>query len=398
MIMKKHFSITGTIIFSAIGAYVESFISELISSGVYINDIHNDKNIIYISAKRKDYLRISKIAKKNHIKIRIKERRGLYFKLKNIKKHYGIIFGIITSSILILIMTQFIWKIEIKGVDKLTENLIIDSLNDMGIHLGCISSEIDTEAAELMLKNKLDEIIWIDIRANKSKLDIEIYEKETINKPEIALNSPCNIVAARDGVIVDTEVYSGTLIYPKGSGVAKGNIIVSGIVNDGAENLILTHANAKIIAEFSEIIEFRQNFKTNERIKNNNAETEKELMIFGFIVPISDKIENKEYKECEEKISTCKFMGVELPWKIKTNTYYTYTDLDVTRSAEDAIKLLEQKLNIYCKNFFSEYELININKALSADEDGITLSAEIKLRGNIATKQQIYKKTAPFIS
>ena len=59
---------------------------------------------------------------------------------------------------------------------------------------------------------------------------------------------------------------------------------------------------------------------------------------------------------------------------------------------EDVERLLMQKLELYCLNMFSDYEIVDINKSIKRTEEGITLGADIKLRGNIAVQQEIYSR------
>ena len=115
-------------------------------------------------------------------------------------------------------------------------------------------------------------------------------------------------------------------------------------------------------------------------------------MILGFTFPITKKINKDSNMVCNEQIKKYEIFGITMPWKIKTNTYYTYNDVSVTRTSKDILNLLEQELELYCKNFFNDYEIIDISKSVQTDSEGITLSANVKLHGNIAVKQEIYNK------
>ena len=46
---------------------------------------------------------------------------------------------------------------------------------------------------------------------------------------------------------------------------------------------------------------------------------------------------------------------------------------------------------MYCENFFSQYEILDIKKNILYDSEGITLNADIKLKGNIAVQQEILR-------
>lgn len=388
--MKKNIHIISTIKFYAIGAYNEDFLSELISIGIRIKNIQVENNVLYGTAKRRDYKIIARTARKYNIKTKVLERKGIYYKLKRYNKKFGIIYGLTLGIIITLIMQNFLWKIQIHNYNSNAENLILEICKECGIGLGDLSSKADDKKAEILLKKSLSGVSWVNVEINGSRADIYIQTSEEIKKNEKSTKTPCNVIANKTGIIVETEVYSGTLLYKKGSAVSEGNVIVSGVVNDGADNITLIHANAKIIAEFTENIEFRQEFITNEVVNTDQEEIEKELKLFGFVIPLTDRVDNALNKICNEETNICRVFGIEMPWTIKTNTYTTYKIVPVTRTTDDAIKIVEQKLIQYCNTFFSEYEIIDINKSYKCDDYGVTLNADVILQGDISVKQEIY--------
>ncbi len=387
--MKIAMGFSGTVVFSAIGAYNENFISSLIENGVKVRNVKVENNIMYVQIRRTDYLKASKTARIFRTRIRIVEKKGVYFKIKKTDKHIGILCGIFIGIFTVLMLNNYIWRIEIHGNNTLSENLILKTVQDNGISLGQRLSGVNANEASIRLKAIIDEISWANIEIDGSRIDIYVNEVQNVEKSEIPLKNPCNVIASKSGVIVETEVYSGSLLYSKGSGISEGNVIVSGIVNDGADNIILTHANAKIIAEFTEKVELRQDYTTIEQVKSRDEKEEKELMLFGFVFPLTERVEIEENMVCSEEIKSYSVFGAKLPWKIKTNTYSLYEDYSVTRTSEDLLKLLEQKFELYCDNFFLQYEILDVKKSYKSDENGITLVADVKLKGNIAVQKEI---------
>ena len=387
--MKRNFSLCKEVTFTAIGAYIEDFITELVKSGVKSREINNSDGVLYIRIKRRDYRKAAEISQKHGVRIRVYKRHGFVFKLNKKKKYYGITVGVVIASFLTVFLQNFVWKINIHSINDYSDTLILNTLAENGISLGSYVGNIDANSTELQSKLEINGISWLKIEVNGSRVDVYLNEEKNVEFPKISRKTPCNVIAGKTGVIIDTEVYSGTLLYEKGSGVAEGKVIVSGVVNDGADNLIMTHANAKIIADFSETVEFRQDYKTIEKTINKTYIKEKELMLLGFVIPITEKAEKNNNQICEETIDNCYFLGYELPWKIKTNFYKEYDEIEVIRTNEDVNRILEQKLELYCKNFLSEFEILDISEKYEYDDKGITLTASIKLRGNIAVQQEI---------
>lgn len=388
MILKKF----GEVTFSILGAYNEEYLSELMKRGFVVKNIHAENGLLFASVSSKDYPRAARISRSFGIKTKVCKREGVYFFLRRYHKRFGLLFGLLLATFLILFLEQFVWKIEIHGNEALSDNQVLQLLSQNGVEIGTYSPPIDVNEIEVNMKRLVPDIAWLSISLNGSRVDIYIDEATFPEQPEIPLDTPCNVVASKTGVIVDAQVYSGTLLYPKGSGVAEGSVVVSGAVDDGAGNLSITHANAKIIAEFTESVEMFMPYTTNEKQRTGLIEQEKELMFFGFVIPLGTSVTDTSGKICTEEVKLYNLFGLELPWKMKTNTYTEYEDITVTRKTEDIERILSRRIEDYCDNFFDEYELVDLKKSTRIDDNGVYLRADATLRGDIARQQEIMTK------
>lgn len=383
---------TGRIEISIIGAYCEEYLSELFKSGIRLRSVRNENGVITATAQRTDYLKIARLSRDFGVRVRITKKTGAYYKFRHFRKKEGIIVGLVLTSIIVLTLQRFIWEINISGNEAISDNFIINQLNLNGISIGSIASDIDTELTERRILNEVDGIGWINIDINGSRIDVDISELSPNNKQSIDYKTPCNVIALKSGVILETEVYSGTLLYEKGSGVNEGSVIVSGTVNDGADNILLTHANAKIIAKFEEELEFTEYYKSIERQPTDNVIIQKELKLFGIVIPLYNEKVELENMVCKEETEAFSILGFELPWQIKTNTYTEYKEVLVERRSEDAERLAEQQLELYCLNIYDGYEILNVEKSIYRNETGVTIKATVTLKGDIAAQQIIYTK------
>lgn len=382
----------GAVTFSAIGVYYEEFLSELIRENVYLKNIRTEQGVLYAQSKRKCYPKIAKTARKYGIRTRVTKKNGLYTRFFPYRKRIGLFFGGILSILLLLILERFVWKIEVHGAELVSENQVLEILIEDGIFPGAPISSFDVNATEIHLKQQISQLSWVSVSRRGSTINVYLNETEIDEAEEIPLKTPCNVIAARTGKIVETQVYAGTLLYPIGSGVSEGNVVVSGVVNDGAEHILMTHANAKIIAEFTEDVSFSMPYTTTEKQTTGTVETAKELMLFGFVIPISEKPASNRNKICTEYTEAYYLMNIQLPWKVKTYTYTEYEDISVTRKTEDLIRLLEKKLDDYCESIFGEYEILNVERQAYSDDTGVTLTAQVTLKGDIAVQQQIWQR------
>lgn len=382
----------GTVAFSAIGAYYEEFLSELIRDNIFLKDIRTEQGILYAETKRANYSQIAKTARSYGIRTRVTKKKGLYLRFYPYRKRIGLLIGGILAILLLLILERFIWKIEIHGAENVSENQVLEILIEDGIFPGAPISSFDVNTTEIDLKQRISQLSWVSVSRRGSSIHVYLNESEPKESEGIPLKVPCNVVAAKTGKIVETQVYAGTLLYPIGSGVSEGNVVVSGVVNDGAEHILMMHANAKIIAEFTEEVSFSMPYTTIEKKMTGTVETAKELKLFGFVIPISEKPSSNRNKICSEYTQAFYLLNLPLPWKIKTYTYTEYEDISVTRKTEDIIRLLEKKLDDYCENIFVGYEILNVERQASNDDSGVTLTARVTLKGDIAVQKQIWQR------
>lgn len=375
--------------FSLIGVDCEAFLSFLQNSGFKISALENKGGVLYGNVKPSDYIRISKYARKRRLRLRIEEKRGILFRLLPYRKRIGIPLGAVVFAALICFFSGKIWDIDISGNEKLGDEQILELLEDCGIYAGADSGSFVGAAAEVKAMLKLEELAWISIENQGSRVFVKINERLTPEQAVIPLSAPCNVTAARAGVIVSAEVYRGRLLFPVGSAVARDDIVVSGTVDDGAGHVMQNHASAKIIAEFNEEVEFYQLYSTTETVKTGVVETADYIELFSFVYPSQRQYpKNSFVYRTETRLVTV--FGLEMPWKIRRVIGEQTGQVAVTRSAEDVKRTLERQLERYCENFFSGAEIVSIDRSYLDDGEGIRLYATITARENIAVQKEIH--------
>lgn len=375
---------------SAVGAYCEEFINELFDNGIHAANIRNKNNVIYMDVSANNYLYIARLSRKYGVRVRIYEKKGKGSLLSILRKRPGLVVGIPLSVFMVLMLRLYVWDIRIHGNDSLTDDYMLKLLEQYGFTAGVLANDTDALNAERNIMLDSDRIRWINIEVNGSRADVYMKENNADSLPDVDAKTPCNIVASRSGVIVDTNVTSGKLMYEKGSGVAEGSVIVSGTVSSG-DSLILVHSDAEIIADFTEECEFSMNYTTTEKVPSDEYFTHRQLMLLGMVIPLDGNDSDTFDTFCTEYTEQISLFGIELPVRVRTENYRKYTEKQITRKNDDVRRALEQQLELYKHNFLKEYEVLDVSKAYSETNDGLTLSAVISLRGNIAVKKPIYE-------
>lgn len=386
---KKKKRTLGYVKFSLVGTECEKFLTDAISEGIKIFDMENEGGIVYAKTSPENYFLLAKLKRKYYIQMRITEKRGFWFAAYRYRNRYGIILGIIAYSLVVLLCSGIVWDITIDGNSAVSDESLLQFLYDNGIYAGAPRRELQNTLTELKAMLNYDRLAWISIETNGSRVEVKV--SETIDNPRngLSVGTPCNIAAAKGGVIKKIEVNRGTPLYEEGSGIAEGDILVSGIVNDGAGNITVNHADAVIIAEFEETASFYREFNTLERVKTDEIIREEYIKLFGFTFPErkTDYSEDFTYTSDSYRVE---ILGLEMPWTKVMVEGVKMRVIEVTRTVNDVKALLERDLENYEKNFLKDYEIIDRDISFTRDNNGMGITCKYTVQGDIAEQREIF--------
>lgn len=225
----------------------EKFINLLWKNGVNISNVRRiDITTLQLDANLRYYETINSIAKRTNTKLKIIKRRGLSFFIIKNRRRKTLTLGILIFISIIYYLSTFIWNINITTENNVTPYEIRNQLKDLGIAPALRKKKINVyDLEEKLIKNNSD-IMWVKARIEGVKLNISISERQ--EPPNvISDNSPCHIVAKKDGEIIRVYSSAGTAIVKSGDIVKKGDILVKG--EQGKEEATYpVHASAEVIA------------------------------------------------------------------------------------------------------------------------------------------------------
>lgn len=300
---------------------IQSLMPEKFINLLWRNDI-NVKNIkkinittVVLEVRLSDYGQISKLAKKVDTKIKIINRQGLSFFLIKIKNRFALLLGVVLFGSLIYYLSSFVWNIEINTESYISPYELRHQIAGFGVKPGLRKKNIDVYDIENKITRSNDEIMWVRARIEGIKLKVDIIERQS---PPIIISNqtPSNLIASKDGIIVRVYTSEGTAIVENGDMIQKGDLLVKG--EQGKEGSVYpVHAQGEVIAKtfYEEIKEVPlyniSRVKTGNSIRNLYINFKhKKIYLKNSVIPYSnyDKIEenskfiNKEgYYEIEEK-------------------------------------------------------------------------------------------------
>ena len=330
--------IRGYVIIIVEGYFLEKFVNICTKRQIYLWDIKKLKNSkISLKISIKGFKLLRPVARKTGCRVRIVEKRGLPFIINKYKERKTFVFGLAVFIVLFYIMSSFVWTIEIAGNEKVETQIIMDYLDEIGVRPGVLKYRINTENVANSIIIGINQLSWVSVAVKGTKLKINVAE--SIEAPKIIPKDiPCDVVAAKDGVIESLIVKDGYSLVKEGDTVKEGDVLISGsipILNEDSFRTV--HAMGEVMARTW--YESRQQIHLNikEEIRTGNKKNNITLLFFKKTVPLfHKKVGYEEYDKEEIKKILSIGENLVLPFGFIVERYYENRIVEAKVSIEEA--------------------------------------------------------------
>ncbi len=149
--------------------------------------------------------------------------------------------GLIICTVLIYIMSLFIWNIHIDGNVTHTDDVLLEYLESAGTYHGIRKNKVDCDQIVSDLRKEYSDIIWVSAEISGTRLIIKVKENSDTTETTTADDSsdePADLVADKDGIITEIITRSGVPAVAIGDVVKAGDILISGrieVLDDAGE-------------------------------------------------------------------------------------------------------------------------------------------------------------------
>lgn len=337
----------------------EQLLNLLLNNNIIIkNSIIKDKFTIKFDIDYRDYKTTKKLVKRLRGKIRIVGKGSAITILLKLRNNIGLPIGIFTSFIILLVLSNFVWRISIEGKSYLPPYEIRKELIAMGIKPGMPKSSIDVYEIEKNLEKKLEEIMWINARIEGGTLKVKFEEKIlTSVKPKNEELKGSEKVAIMDGEVKRVYTTSGVAKVKEGDIVKKGDVLILGEQGEGdvtkekvvPEGVVLAHTFYEKNLEIMVAGE--------EEVYTKNRDMEIYLNMWGKKIYL--KKPTKEFENYDKIEEKGKFLN--------KNMYYEKKKEKVIESKDSIIKETISKLEKAVTKEISRDAII-IDKIVTEEE------------------------------
>ncbi len=387
MIIKAIRWICGYVSFKLIGGFPEKFVNNVAKERISLWDLKKIDGSLYAKVLAPDYKLLRSKSRKANAKIKIKKKYGWPFLAFKYKKRIGIIVGTVIFIGILKFLSLCIWNINVYGNESIATSDITTVMNDLGVKPGTLKSSINSAILKQEVMSKITDISWLSININGSCVNVSIKEK--IKSPSLVeKGEPCNIISTNEGQIERFESYSGKPTVKEGDAVTKGQILISGVLqeNEGKTNFV--EAEGKVFARTKHKIV--EKVKMNQLCAVDNGKTVKKFSIsaMGKEIPLTPWRNIDDQYRVEEIKTNLNFFGVDLPVIFNQELCYQQECEEKMLSQDEASKYLDE---IIKKREEELKDVKIISKDVENREEGEEFIAEVTLNciENIGEKQRI---------
>lgn len=372
------------------GIKIERFINLAVVNNIYLWDIEKiDYTTIKAKINIRDFFKLRSIVRKTDSNIQIIEKCGMPFKIKTVKRRKWFFFGLGALLIFIYILSSYIWMIEIHGLERIDEQIVLENLSYAGLRVGIKKSKVEKRDIENRMLIQMPELTWMGIEIKGTKAFVTVVEK----KPEPQLinrDEPCDIVASKNGVIEKILVLNGDGVVKDGDTVKKGQLLVSGtIIREGLpERYVhsMAEVNARTWYEDVEEIPFEQI----EYKKTGRTFTTYSMEIIKKKIERAKKVPFEDYNKNSKDIYILSFGSYVFPIKLTVTKYEELVPLTKIINEEEAKTICEERLNTKIKLQLPENAVIlNSRIEYFTNEKSLIGKIYVEVLENIGVKVKI---------
>ncbi|MDF2943685.1 MAG: hypothetical protein K0S01_2543 [Herbinix sp.] len=348
------------------GAAPERFINLCCNKKIFIWDLRRIEEDYQFHISIKNYKKLKPIAKKTGMVPKITQKSGFPFLMHRYRNRKGFFAGVLICTILVYIMSLFIWDISILGGSKYTPEAMIKFLDENETYTGIKKKKVDCQEIEETIRLAYNDIGWVSAEIKGTRLIIKITETNMPAPAEIAI-APSHMVATKNSIIKKIITRSGTPLVKEGDVVKKGDILVSGI------NTILDDFNVplskKAIVADADIVcksfyDYHEEFPMSYIDKIYTQDNKKGYFISFFGKKLFLYNPRNSYDKYDIIVNENKLHVTDsfyLPFRYGTITTREYADEKKNYTEDEAILIAEARLKRYFKRLNENHVLITEN-------------------------------------
>lgn len=220
---------SGTVQVEIRGPGIERFLNECMRKQIPLYQVRRKNGHVLLFIRLSDVHALRRTIRKFECKCSFAKRKGMPFLIRKSMRNSGFAIGFFAFFLILFVLSNMVWSINITGAKPETEHEIRKQLNEIGIKVGRLQFvSPPPEIIQKELTGRVGNITWIGVEINGTELQMKVVEKNEPEKEEYV--SPQDLVAKKKAVITSMFVEKGVPLVSVNEHVKKGQKLVSGVI------------------------------------------------------------------------------------------------------------------------------------------------------------------------
>lgn len=292
--------------------------------------------------KAGEYRKLRSVCKRSGARVRLLRKRGVPFQLYRLRKRRGLVLGAICGGALYFFLSGFLWGVSVTGAQFLPDSLILETAAHYGLHQGMSLREMNPRSATYGILAELPRLSWVGVNTDGCFIEIEVKEGQPRPEPE-ETREWSNIIASREGKVVEIRAESGRPEVELGEAVERGQLLISGLYEEEqdpwAEPIedplqVIGPARGSVTAETYRTFTVQVSSTGKEWVETGEIENRCTLYLLGIRLPLGLPLppgEGRYYRENHP----LRVLGEELPVSVDRESRVNWEERARTLTEEE---------------------------------------------------------------
>ena len=361
MVLEVLRLIRGYVEFEARGKFPERMLNLTAARGISLWDARPFDGGLRGRMYVKDYKRIRPCARRARVRMRVVRRRGLPFRIVRYRDRIGLPIGAAAGIGLLVFLSCFVWSFSVDGAEHISETRLLNVLAENGVGVGSFKGTMDIMSAQRSAMLEISELKWISLNTEGCTITAAVKEKAT-----------------------DISVRNGVTEVSRGSGVAKGDLLVSGVSLTKLNTVCYLRAIGEVYADVNSEKEICYPKRYDYYSVTENKTERSRLSFFTLEIPAAVSLtsfENAAYEQSDERLV---IGDTVLPVGLRLETACELSCRAFQPTEETARRAFLNELLLYEAFEKGESAVKSRVVTVSEDREGFCCASEYTFNENIA--------------
>ena len=196
---------------------------------------------------RQDYHALRRAVKQIDCRLSVVRKEGVPYFLLRFRHRQALWIGLTICSLALFIGSFFVWDFQVEGNKTVPTETILRALERQGVGIGSFGLSLDGEDIRNHVLLEVPELSWITVNVSGCRAKVQVVER--IPAPQLLdKRKACNVVARRDGLILQMQTMGGVPCVLRDTLVSEGQLLISGLVDTETFGPRVTHGMGTVKA------------------------------------------------------------------------------------------------------------------------------------------------------